>query len=122
MDSFFDHVFNMPLEEKKAFEDQQKALNALLETITIQQNTITTLTAITSKQTKSINALLGETKKQGKRSSRIGFLSLVFSILAVLFAGLAVWFSLQDFNSDKVWQQEQTEILEQIKESIHTNF
>ena len=118
MDHQFNPIYNMPIDQKKELEEQRKILSDLLETIKTQQGTIASLTAVTAKQSKSINSLLRETQKQGKHASRIGNLSLTFSILAVAFAGIAVWFSLQDFHSDKLWQQEQTGILKEIRELI----
>jgi len=101
----------MPLDQKKAFDEQQKALRE-------QQQTITTLLAITAKQSKAVGGLLEETREQGKRSGRQGTLSLILAISAIAIAGVAAWFSYQNYKSDEVWQQEQIGVLKDIRDSI----
>ena len=132
-DHFFSPIYNMPKEQKKAFEEQLKVLNRQQETIRSlvettrdqlkifkqQQETIESLVETTEKQATLVKSLLNETEKQGKRSGIQGKLSLIFAIAAVLIAGLAAWFSFQDFKSDEIWQHEQIKILEEIRQSIN---
>ncbi len=126
MDGFYSPIHNIPEEQKKAFDDQLKALQQQHETIRYlimstekQAKVIKGLLRLTEQQGKIVRGLLNETEKQGKRSGIQGVLSLTFSIVALLIAGLAVWFSFRDFKSDEVWQQEQIGVLEEIRQSIN---
>lgn len=111
MKNFHHPIYNMPVEQKEAFENQLKALNK-------QQETIKSLIETTERQATIVKDLLNETEKQGKRSGFQSKLSLICSIAAIVIAGIALWFSLQDFKSDEVWQQEQIRVLKEIRKSI----
>lgn len=111
LENFYNPIYNMPIEQKKAFADQLKAIEQ-------QQETIKSLIVTTERQATVIKDLLSETEKQGKRSGIQGGLSLIFSIVAVLIAGVAAWSSIMSFKSDAIWQQEQIGVLEEIRQSI----
>lgn len=111
MENFFNPMFNMPIEQKKAFENQLKAIEQ-------QQEMIKSLVITTEKQALVIKELLNETEKQGKRSSIQGRLSLFFSIAAVIVAGVAAWSSIRSSEIDLTWQQQQINVLEEIQRLI----
>lgn len=122
MDDFF---IDPHKDRMKYLKESQKAEQAMFEVNrrekdaeNKQRQDITRLAEVTEKQSIEIKRLVEITRKQGKSSSNLSKWSLVFSIMAVLFAAGAVFFSFIDFKGDALWQKQQIEVLTDIKESV----
>jgi hypothetical protein len=99
--------------------EQQSQDIAQLMAVTINQNkNIKQLISVMVKQSQEIEQLVKITREQGKGTSKLSRISLIFSFIAVMLAGTAVFFSFRDFKGDAIWQKQQIDVLIDIKESI----
>ena len=82
----------------------------------------------------SLHALIGGDKyiglaapiylaeKSRRNTRKVSWATFLTAFLALIVASVAMWFSIEDYNSDKYWRHDQLSVLKEIRDNTKITF